>query len=156
MHYLLLKSLHVLSVVLFLGNIILGVFWKFHADRNGSLQGRALTLEGILRSDRWFTLPAVVAILVTGTWMATLAHMPIVRTRWLFWALVLFGLSGVAFKVFVAPLQRNLLANVRAGLGGSWNESEYRRLSRAWEFWGAVAILAPTGSLVLMVLKPDL
>jgi len=156
MQYLLLKSLHVLSVVLFLGNIILGVFWKFHADRNGSLQGRALAIEGIIRSDRWFTLPGVAAIIVTGVWMATLAHMPIVKTRWLFWALILFGVSGVAFQVFVAPLQKKLLANVRAGLAGTWNESEYRRLSRAWEFWGAVATLTPTGSLFLMVLKPAL
>ena len=36
MQYLVLKSLHVLSVVLFLGNIITGVFWKFHGDRVGT------------------------------------------------------------------------------------------------------------------------
>jgi uncharacterized membrane protein len=155
MTYLLLKSLHVVSVVLFLGNIVTGVFWKAHADRGGDLKGRALAIEGIIRSDRWFTLPGVVAIIVTGVWLATLAHMPIVRTHWLFWALILFGVSGVAFQFFVAPLQRKLLANARAGLAGSWNESEYRRLSRAWEIWGAVATLAPTGSLFLMVMKPD-
>ena len=39
MQYLLLKALHVLSVVLFLGNIITGVFWKMHADRSGDLRG---------------------------------------------------------------------------------------------------------------------
>jgi len=100
-------------------------------------------------------LPGVVAILVTGVWMATIQHLPIVRTHWLFWALILFGISGVAFQVFVAPLQRKLLTNLNAGLAGSWNESEYRSLSRAWEFWGAVATLTPTGSLFLMVLKPD-
>jgi len=155
MPYLLLKSLHVLSVVLFLGNIVTGVFWKFHADRHGDLRGRAMAVAGILRSDRWFTLPGVVAIIVTGVWMATIQHLPIVRTHWLFWALILFGISGVAFQVFVAPLQRKLLTNLNAGLAGSWNESEYRSLSRAWEFWGAVATLAPTGSLFLMVLKPD-
>ena len=39
--YNLLKALHVLSVVLFLGNIITGVFWKLHADTAGDLRARA-------------------------------------------------------------------------------------------------------------------
>ena len=154
MSYLVLKSLHVLSVVLFLGNIITGVFWKLHADRSGDLRARAQALDGIIHSDRWFTLPGVALIIITGVALATLAHLPIVRTHWLLWALILFGVSGIAFQFFVAPLQRRLLANVRAGLGGGWNESEYRALSRAWKWWGAVATLAPVGSLFLMVTKP--
>lgn len=154
MPYLVLKALHVLSVVLFLGNIITGVFWKYHADRSGDLRARAQALDGIITSDRWFTLPGVVLIIVTGVALATIQHYPIVRTHWLFWALILFGVSGIAFQFFVAPLQRRLLANVRAGLAGSWNESEYRALSSAWKWWGLVATLAPVGSLFLMVTKP--
>ena len=154
MPYVFVKALHVLSVVLFLGNIITGVFWKFHADRNADLRGRAMALDGIIRSDRWFTLPGVVAILVTGVLLAQTGHISILRTTWILWALILFGISGVAFQFFVAPLQRKLLANVRAGLAGTWDEAGYRRLSRAWEIWGAVATLAPLGALFLMVMKP--
>jgi uncharacterized membrane protein len=154
MQILLLKSLHILSVVLFLGNIITGVFWKFHADRGGELRGRALAVEGIIRSDRWFTLPGVFAIIITGVWLAIEMQLPLLRTKWIFWSLVLFGISGAAFGAFVGPLQKKLLANLRAGLAGSWNESEYRQLSRAWEIWGAVATLAPVGALFLMVMKP--
>jgi len=154
MQYLFVKALHVISVVLFLGNIITGVFWKFHADRRGELRGRAQAIDGLIASDRWFTLPGVVLILVTGVWLATLAHLPILRTLWLFWALVLFGVSGIAFQFFVAPLQRRLRTNLQAGLSGNWNESEYRGLSRSWEIWGAVATLTPIGSLFLMVMKP--
>ena len=33
MLYLIFKTLHVLSGVVFLGNILTGVFWKRHADR---------------------------------------------------------------------------------------------------------------------------
>ena len=32
-------------------------------------------------------------------------------------------------QFFVAPLQKKLLANVRAGLAGNWDEAEYRALS---------------------------
>jgi len=154
MHYLVLKALHVLSVVLFLGNIITGVFWKMHADRSGDLRDRALALQGVIRSDRWFTLPGVVAIIATGVGMATLQHMPVIGTKWILWGLILFGISGVAFQAAVAPLQKKLLANVRAGIGGNWNEAEYRRLSSAWQLWGLVATLSPVGALFLMVLKP--
>ena len=41
MQYFVLKSLHILSVVLFLGNIITGVFWKMHGDRLGTTTARA-------------------------------------------------------------------------------------------------------------------
>ncbi|HEX6396716.1 MAG TPA: DUF2269 family protein [Steroidobacteraceae bacterium] len=154
MLYLVLKSLHVLSVVLFLGNIITGVFWKFHADRTGTLPARAQALEGIIRSDRWFTMPGVTAIIITGVWMALDAHLPLLGTKWILWSLVLFGISGASFGIFVGPLQKKLLANVRAGIAGNWNQSEYDKLSRAWELWGAVATLAPIAALFLMVTKP--
>ena len=151
--YFLLKSLHVLSVVLFLGNIVTGVFWKAQGDR-GDLRARAVALEGIIRSDRWFTLPGVIAIIVTGVLLAMTLHYPLLRTAWIAWSLILFGVSGVMFQFFVAPLQKKLLANVRAGIDGNWNESEYRRLSRAWQLSGAVATLAPVAVVFLMVMKP--
>jgi len=154
MLYLTLKSLHIVSVVLFLGNIITGVFWKFHADRTGELRARAQALDGIIASDRWFTVPGVVLIIATGVALALVGHLPLLRTFWIAWSLALFGVSGLAFSIFVAPLQKRLLANVRAGLAGTWNESEYQSLSRSWEIWGAVATLAPVVALFLMVFKP--
>lgn len=154
MHYFLLKSLHILSVVLFLGNIITGVFWKFHADRIGTPGARVQALDGIIHSDRWFTLPGVVAIIVTGVLLALTLHLPILGTRWILWALILFGISGLAFQFFVAPLQKKLLSLARAGETGAWNEAEYQRLSAAWKLWGAVATLAPVAALVLMVTRP--
>jgi uncharacterized membrane protein len=154
MQYLWLKALHVLSVVLFLGNIITGVFWKFHGDRTGTLSARAQALEGVIHSDRWFTMPGVLAIVITGVWMALDAHLPLLGTRWILWSLVLFGISGACFGAFVGPLQKKLLANVREGIAGDWNQSEYRRLSRAWELWGAIATLTPVAALFLMVTKP--
>ncbi len=145
MLYLILKSLHVLSVVLFLGNIITGVFWKIPRRQGEPLAARAQAIDGIIHSDRWFTLPGVFAIIITGVLLAIAAHLPLLRTKWILWSLVLFGISGVCFGAFVAPLQKKLLANARAGMAGTWNQAEYKRLSRAWEFWGAVATLARSG-----------
>lgn len=153
--YLALKTLHILAVVLFLGNIITGLFWKAHADRTADPRIIAHTLAGIIRSDRWFTLPGVLLIVVFGIAAAMAGHLPILGTRWIRWSIVLFGASGVAFVFQVAPLQHRLLALATAGLSGQgWEEATYRRLSRRWEFWGILAILTPLAALVLMVHKP--
>ncbi len=154
MLYLVLKSLHILSVVLFLGNIITGVFWKVHGDLVGTAGARAQAIDGVIRSDRWFTVPGVFAIIITGVWMTYEAHLPLLGTKWILWSLILFGISGACFGIFVAPLQKKLLANARAAEAGNSNETEYKKLSNAWAFWGAVATLAPLGALALMVLKP--
>ena len=45
------------------------------------LRGRAQALDGIIRSDRWFTLPGVVAIIVTGVSLATCCTCPLLGTR---------------------------------------------------------------------------
>jgi uncharacterized membrane protein len=152
--YLALKALHIVSVVLFLGNIITGMFWKVHADRTGDPRASAQALDGMIKSDRWFTVPGVFFIIGTGVALALIAGYPMLRTFWIGWSLALFGISGAVFSMFVAPLQKRLLANARAGIAGSWNRAEYDALSRAWTRWGVTAAVAPLIAVFLMVLKP--
>ena len=153
--YLAMKTLHVLAVVLFLGNIITGLFWKAHGDRTADPRIIAHTLEGIIRSDRWFTAPGVVFIVGFGVAASILGGLPILAPGWIWQSIVLFGVSGLAFMLQVAPLQRRLLALAVAGVSSQgWDAAAYRRLSRRWEFWGVVAILTPLAALVLMVYKP--
>ncbi|MBI4408152.1 MAG: DUF2269 domain-containing protein, partial [Gemmatimonadetes bacterium] len=151
--YLMLKLLHIAAVILFLGNITTGVLWKAHADRTGDPRLIAHTLAGIIRSDRWFTMPGVVAILISGFGAAGVAGYPLLRTGWIFWSIVLFTISGVAFMIRVAPLQRQMLALAQRGIdSGSFDAGSYQELSRSWAFWGLVALVTPAAAVVLMVL----
>lgn len=153
--YLALKVCHILAVILFLGNIITGLFWKAHADRTGDPRIMAHTIDGIIRSDRWFTLPGVLLIVVFGVAAAVVGHVPLLRTPWVLWSIVLFVVSGLAFVVQVAPLQARLHTLASTGAGeGPWEADLYHRLSRRWEFWGLVATVAPLIALGLMVFKP--
>ena len=153
--YLAMKTLHVLAVVLFLGNIITGLYWKVHGDRTADPRIIAHTLEGIIRSDRWFTIPGVILILGFGVAAAAIGGLPILGTGWIWQSIALFSVSGLAFVLQVAPLQRRLHALASVGAdGGPWDEAAYRRLSRRWELWGAVALVTPLAALVLMVYKP--
>ena len=153
--YLAMKTLHVLAVILFLGNIITGLFWKAHGDRTGDPRIIAHTLEGIIRSDRWFTIPGVIFIVGFGVAAAVIGGLPILGTGWIWQSIILFGISGLVFMLQVAPLQRRLLALAAAAVGAQrWEAAAYRRLSRRWEFWGIVAILTPLAALGLIVYKP--
>ncbi len=155
--YLILKSLHVLAVALFLGNIITGVFWRFHAERSRDPGYIALTFEGITRSDRLFTIPGVILLVATGMWAAIEGGLPILRTGWIFWSLALLTLSGVIFSVWLGPLQRQVAALARAGTSsGQFDWTRYKALVHRWDVWGAVATLTPLAALALMVLKPQL
>ena len=64
--YLGFKLLHVLAVVLFLGNITTGVFWKANADRTRNPVVIANMLEGIIRADRLFTISGIAFMAVVG------------------------------------------------------------------------------------------
>jgi len=157
MTYLLFKLIHVVAVILFLGNIITGLFWKFHADGTRDPKVIAHAFEGIIRADRWFTIPGVIAIVVAGVGAAIQGRFPILGTGWIFWSIVLFSVSGIAFAWKVAPLQVRIVNLARAGIEAKQMDWDlYHRLSRAWEVWGLVALLTPVAAVVLMVLKPAL
>ena len=154
--YLGMKLLHIAAVIAFLGNILTGLFWHAHAARTRDPRLLAFTMDGIIRSDRLFTVPGVVVIIATGVLAAINGGFPILRTGWIAWTLLLFGTSGLIFMFLVAPMQRQLLALARAGSEAGFDCAAYQRLARRWEIWGAAALLTPAAGLVLMVLKPAL
>lgn len=155
--YLLLKLFHLLAVIVFLGNITTGLFWHAHAARTKDARLLAHTMSGIIRSDRLFTTPGVVVIIATGIATALYGHLPLLRTGWILWTLMLFAVSGIIFMVRVAPLQRQLYELADAGVqSGSFDYSAYHALAVRWEVWGGAALLTPVAGLALMVLKPSL
>ena len=162
--YLWFKLIHVAAVIAFLGNITTGLFWHRHAARTRDPRLLAFTMDGIIRSDRIFTIPGVVVILTAGIFAAIHGNLPILHTGWIFWTIVLFSISGLAFMSRVAPLQRKLHAIAAAGAeaaggsgsGAAFDYAAYHAVARQWEAWGAVALFAPLLGMALMILKPAL
>lgn len=152
--YQLYKAIHVFAVIIFLGNIITGLFWKFHADGTRNQSIIAHTLRGLIRADRWFTIPGVVVITAAGVLAAMKAGLPLLRTGWILWSIVAFALSGIAFAWKVAPLQKQLLKMTDDGAVIDW--PTYRSKSLQWELWGLFATFTPLAAVVLMTWKPAL
>jgi len=155
--YLIFKTLHVLSAIVFLGNITTGLLWKRRADRTRDVRIVRHVAEGIIVADRRFTIPGVIGLVVFGFGAAGVGGLPLLRTGWILWAVVLFILSGVVFMAGLVPIQRRLAAVAASGeQAGTMDWGAYERLSRAWDAWGAVALLAPVLAAILMIFKPAL
>jgi uncharacterized membrane protein len=150
-----LKLVHVSAVILFVGNMVTGLFWKAHGDRSRVPSIMAHTLDGIIRFDRFFTIPSVIVIVGSGVLMARAASLPLLGTAWILWSIILFTVSGIAFAWQVAPLQTRLHRLAReGGERGSLDVAAYRRLSLRWEVWGILALVTPLAAMALMVFKP--
>ena len=155
--YLWLKLVHLLAVVMFIGNILTGVFWHRHALATRDPRLIAHAIAGVIRSDRLFTVPGVVLIIASGVFAAVQGGLPLLRTGWIAWTLVLFGISGMVFGMKLVPLQRQMLKHAQAGAAsGAFDFVGYHRLSRTWDLWGAIATGALLLGFALMVLKPAL
>jgi len=157
MSYLVWKLLHVLGVILFVGNITTGILWKVHADRTRNPALIAHACAGLTRSDRFFTIPGVALIVIAGIVAAITGSLPILGTGWIFWSIALLTISGLAFMLRVAPLQRRMHALAAAGAqDGRLDWPAYEVATRSWNVWGMIALTAPLVAVALMVLKPAL
>lgn len=156
MSYLIWKFLHVASVIVFLGNITTGMFWGAHANRSRDFRLIAATFEGIIRSDRVFTMPGVFVIIVSGVVAALSGSLPILGTGWILWGILLFVVSGFVFGRVVAPLQRDIVRVAAGGNSDGQDWRTYEALYTRWARWGLVAVLAPAAAVLIMVVKPAL
>lgn len=156
MFYLALKFLHIASVVIFLGNIVTGAFWGAHAHKSRDFRLIASTFDGIIRSDRLFTMPGVLGIVVSGVAAALVGHLAILGTGWILWGIVLFIVAGIVFGRRVAPLQRDIARLAHAADADEVTWQAYEKLYKGWIFWGLVALIAPVAAMLIMVFKPSL
>jgi len=152
MAYSYIKLIHVIFVILFLGNITIGLFWKMIAEKTKDPDKIAFAFKGIIKADRYFTMPGVIGITLFGVGLAMHAKMPILGTGWILWSIILFIISGIAFMAKLVPLQKKLAALASDKENFNWDE--YQKLSKQWDIWGYVALLTPWIATVLMVIKP--
>ena len=154
MVYLILVLIHVIAVVIFLGNITVSPFWKANAEKK---KDRLLILnawEGIIRADKLFTMPGVIILLIFGIGAAAHLKVNFIDTGWIFWSIILYVISGAAFMIRVVPIQKKIVALAKDESNFTWDD--YYKLARQWDIWGSVATITPWIALILMVIKPNI
>lgn len=153
MTYLILTLIHIIGVILFLGNITVGPFWKMNAERSKDRQKIGDTFEGLIKADKLFTMPGVAILLIFGISAALHGGYNLITTGWIFWSIIMIIISGVVFMAKVAPIQKKILSLTRSEADFSWDH--YKVLSKQWDIWGSIATIAPYIAVVLMVIKPN-
>jgi uncharacterized membrane protein len=152
--YLILKSVHILGVVLFLGNIIVTAWWKVMADRNGDPKVIAFAQRQVVLTDVVFTAGGVLLIVIGGVGNAVRSHMDLVHTEWLFWGRWLFTASGLIWLFVLIPVQVLQARIARRFEFKAPIPSLYWQLNRIWMTSGVIAILLPLANIYWMVFKP--
>lgn len=153
-YYLVIKLVHIIAVIIFLGNIFTGLYWMHRAHVTRNLMIIHHTWKSLICSDQLFTIPGVIVITTAGVIGAIQAHYPLLRTGWIFWAIVLFSLSGAVFGWILYPLQKRLRQFTGSkDTPDAFDWIAYNRFYKRWELWGAVALAAPVLALIMMVMK---
>lgn len=147
-------ALHVLGVVLFLGNIIVTAVWKVLADRTKSPPVVAYAQRLVTITDVAFTATGVVLIIVSGQVMAEDYGGVFSGPAWLTIGWSLFIASGVIWVAALIPIEV-----MQARLASGFRDAptipdRYWRLSRMWAVFGVIATLLPLANLYFMTFKP--
>ena len=153
MAYDILILLHVLGVILLIGNVTVTSIWKLYADgtRDPQIIGFAQRLVTI--TDWFFTFWGILLLMVGGYGAAWLAGMDVLRDDWLVWSQVMFVLAGLIWLVILVPIQVKQARLARGFLAGQPIPESYWRLGKLWIIWGSIATIPLIAAIWLMLRK---
>jgi uncharacterized membrane protein len=149
-----LKTLHIIGVVILIGNVTITAYWKVLADRTSDPRLIAHAQHGVTVADWIFTLAGIVLIVVGGYGAAAVAGLSLTNSMWLVVGQLLFAVSGLIWLCVLVPIQ---IRQARAALSPGPNDAlplQYRRDSRRWLIWGVVATVPLIAAIYVMVGKP--
>lgn len=152
MSYSLLKTLHILSMVLLFGTGLGSAFYKWMADRSGNVAHIAVTNRHVVLADWVFTTPTVIFQPISGLWMVHLLDLPLL-TLWVAASLVLFVFAGACWLPVVWLQIRMEKLSAEAVANGTPLPAAYWRMARWWFWLGVPAFSAMVLVVSLMVFK---
>ncbi len=151
--YGILKFIHLLGMVLLLGNVTVTSVWKLFADRTRDPGTIAFAQRMVTGTDWSLTLAGIALIMVGGYGMALYANLPLLESGWLLYGQLAFFLSGAIWLGILLPIQMRQAAFARAFAHDQVVPKVYWQLSRRWLLWGVAATVPLVASAWVMVLK---
>jgi uncharacterized membrane protein len=152
MTYTLLKTLHILSMVLLFGTGLGSAFYKWMADRSGNVAHIAVTNRHVVLADWLFTTPTVIFQPISGLWMIHLLDVPLI-TPWIAASLFLYFLAGACWLPVVWLQIRMQRIATEAISHGTELPPLYWRIARWWFWLGVPAFISMVLVVALMVFK---
>lgn len=152
MSYLLIKTLHILSMVLLFGTGFGSAFYKWMTDRSGRLEAIVVTNRHVVLADWLFTTPTVLFQPVSGLWMLSQQGLPL-STPWVAVSLALYALAGCCWLPVVWLQIRMRDISAQSLRLGHPLPQVYWQYARWWFCLGVPAFLAMVMVVALMVGK---
>ena len=146
-------GLHVLGVVLFLGNLIVTAVWKVLADRTRQADVIAYAQRLVAVTDIAFTAPGAILIAVSGGVLAGDVG-GVTGPGWLTTGVILLALSGVIWLTILVPTQIRQTRLARRFRHEVTVPDQYRRLALRWYVFGSIATALPLANVFIMTVKP--
>ncbi|MFS0840829.1 DUF2269 family protein [Paenibacillus sp. 1P03SA] len=146
-------TLHLLGVVLFVGNIVTAAFWKVSADVTNQPVEIHHAAKNVMLADCVFTIPGLALVIVSGSILAGRANFSLAGLNWLTLSLLLFAVTAVIWVAVLIPLQRRMIRYSAECIDSGTISKAYWDASRAWNTFGIAATLLPLAILYLMVMK---
>jgi uncharacterized membrane protein len=152
-NYQLLKSIHLLGVIIFLGNIIVTAVWKMLADKTKSPTIVAYAQRLVTITDFMFTAVGATLLVISGRMMST-KFGEIGDVLWLSWGWYLFVASGLIWLLILIPIQIKQARLAKVFSTQKTIPENYWVLSKYWAVFGMIATILPFANLYFMVFKP--
>ena len=153
MTYLILKYLHILSMVLLFGTGLGSAFYKWMADRSNNIEHITITNRNVVLADWLFTTPTIIIQPISGFSLAYLADIPL-STFWISASLAFYLLAGACWiPVVWLQIRMKKLADTALKNNSPLTE-DYWRCTRMWFWLGIPAFISMVIIVLLMVFKP--
>ncbi len=150
--FLVLKYLHILSMVVLFGTGLGTAWYKWMADRTGNVSHIAIMNRQVVLADWLFTTPAVIFQPVSGIWLALLLNYSLL-IPWLAISVGLYVLAGVCWLPVVWLQMRMRDLATQADDNGHELPPLYWKYARTWFWLGVPAFAAMLAVVFLMVFK---
>ena len=147
--YLWMKALHLIGVIMFLGNIIITGWWKIMAGRTNNPVIVAFAQRQTASADLLFAGGGVLLMLIGGP-----GNLDFLHIFWLKWGLWMFVVVGMIWGAILVPLQIAQSRMARQFAEGGEIPARYWKLERLWRTFSALALLLVLMSIYWMVFKP--
>ena len=152
MTYSLLKTVHILSMVLLFGVGLGSAFYKWMADKSGNVTHIAVTNRHVVLADWVFTTPTVILQPLSGIWLVYLLGIPL-TVPWVMISLFLYTLAGLCWLP-VVWLQIRMLKIAEISVATRIPLPKlYWQMARCWFWLGVPAFFAMILIVVLMIFK---
>jgi len=149
----LMRVVHILAVVVLLGNLLMAPFWRKRLAAVGGVQARAAANRSVRVADLLFTLPGWVVVLATGIMLIIYRGM---HGGWLHLSLLLFLGWLIFWHMLVLRSRKAMITQAEEAASGGQAPAELAQHERQWQQWSYLAAGIAVLILLLMVAKPQL